>query len=450
MRLLEARGTALPLLLALLCRAPAGAQPDAPVLGPVFDLWDVDTYRDSSPDVAWNEEHGEFLVVFRVHQDLWSSDIWGCRVAIGGTVAHPIVTIASAADANCSYGDLAYALGEDSYLVAFERLGPPAGTVRSRRVTGDLATLGTSETLGSGEGGPFPSVDFGFGEYLVAWREGGIHARRVAVNGEPQGTGAFPVTEVVPPGYMGYPVVVTSWAYGFLIYVDAYSSPEPETGDVVGRWIAPGSGEPGGPLFPLHEAPGPQWGPRLACAEGSICLLADVRKPSPWPAPDIEISARFVHPTLFADGFEAGDSSAWSQAVPRARLRVVSVSLPDLRARTRTLELREPAEVALAPELVLAECRAPPEQVFGSAVLLPDLCGVAELVAQQRALLVLRPPPHEPRPVGEQRLVDDLHAAALGALGRSLGGHVGLRRRRMETQGIPRYESWPYPGRIQP
>jgi hypothetical protein len=425
MRLLEARGTALPLLLALLCRAPAGAQPDAPVLGPVLDLWDVDTYEDSSPDVAWNEEHGEFLVVLHVLQDLWSSDIWGCRVAIGGTVAscfdidfeagvhleepraryrtghdeylvtytrwpssdssardvlarkvswdgtdlgsrieidsgaglqerprvahnlerdelqvlfhglegtyfelkarrvrgsdgyaHPIVTIASAADANCSYGDLAYAPGEDSYLVAFERLGPPAGTVRSRRVSGDLATLGTSETLGSGEGGPFPSVDFGFGEYLVAWREGGIHARRVAVNGEPQGTGAFQVIEVVPPGYMGYPVVVTSWAYGFLIHVDAYSSPEPETGDVVGRWITPGPGEPGGPLFPLHEAPGPQWGPRLACAEGSLCLLADMRKPSPWPAPDIEISARFVHPTLFADGFEAGDSSAWSQAVP--------------------------------------------------------------------------------------------------------------------------------------
>ncbi len=70
----------------------------------------------------------------------------------------------------------------------------------------------------------------------------------------------------------------------------------------------------------------------------------------------------------------------------------------------------QPARVALAPELELPEGRAGPEQVVRPAVLVPHVGRLAQLVAQLGALGVLGLPAHQPRPGGEQRLVDDLDA----------------------------------------
>ena len=56
-------------------------------------------------------------------------------------------------------------------------------------------------------------------------------------------------------------------------------------------------------------------------------------------------------------------------------------------------------------------------------MLLPHLGRLAQLVAQLRPLLILGLPPHHPRPVGEERFVDDLDPvlAGLFAFGR---GHL--------------------------
>ena len=71
--------------------------------------------------------------------------------------------------------------------------------------------------------------------------------------------------------------------------------------------------------------------------------------------------------------------------------------------------------IALAPERELAEGRARPQEVRRAALLVPQVRGLLELVAQQRALRVLRLPAHEAQPRPEQRLVDDLDAVRPGA-----------------------------------
>jgi hypothetical protein len=69
------------------------------------------------------------------------------------------------------------------------------------------------------------------------------------------------------------------------------------------------------------------------------------------------------------------------------------------------------AGVAFSPYGELAVGRAGPQEVVGAFVLVPGAGGLAELVAELGGLGVLGLPAHQARPVGEQRLVDDLDAA---------------------------------------
>ncbi len=75
------------------------------------------------------------------------------------------------------------------------------------------------------------------------------------------------------------------------------------------------------------------------------------------------------------------------------------------------LKLGQAARVALPPDRILPVRRAGPEQVVRPVVLVPGPRRLAELVAQQGALGVLRLPADEAGPGGEQRLVDDLDGA---------------------------------------
>ena len=87
-------------------------------------------------------------------------------------------------------------------------------------------------------------------------------------------------------------------------------------------------------------------------------------------------------------------------------------------SREGLLDGRELPRVALAPQRVLAEGRARPQEVRRAALLVPEVRGLLELVAQQRALRVLRLPAHEAQPRPQQRLVDDLDAVVAPRLRR--------------------------------
>jgi hypothetical protein len=77
---------------------------------------------------------------------------------------YPSATIASVADAITWYGVPAYAEGQDSYLVVYDQ-GGATRSIRSRRVSGDLATLDPPEILWSDAGSASePSVTYGCGE----------------------------------------------------------------------------------------------------------------------------------------------------------------------------------------------------------------------------------------------------------------------------------------------
>ena len=82
----------------------------------------------------------------------------------------------------------------------------------------------------------------------------------------------------------------------------------------------------------------------------------------------------------------------------------------------RLLRRREPTRVALPPQGEVTVRGPRPEQVLGTAPVLPGLGRLAELVAEQGAVFVLGLPAHQPRPGPEQRLVDDLHVPAALAL----------------------------------
>ena len=70
--------------------------------------------------------------------------------------------------------------------------------------------------------------------------------------------------------------------------------------------------------------------------------------------------------------------------------------------------------VALAPERELAEGRSRPEEVRGPPLLVPEVRGLPQLVAQQRPLCVLRLPADEPGPGPQERLVDRSRPGSAG------------------------------------
>ena len=69
------------------------------------------------------------------------------------------------------------------------------------------------------------------------------------------------------------------------------------------------------------------------------------------------------------------------------------------------------AGIAFAPDAKLPIGRPGPQRVVAAALIVPGFGGLAELVAELSGIGVLGLPAHQAWPVGEQRLVDDLHAA---------------------------------------
>jgi hypothetical protein len=90
------------------------------------------------------------------------------------------------------------------------------------------------------------------------------------------------------------------------------------------------------------------------------------------------------------------------------RETAIAIETPVERPREIFLERGQRPRVPLPPQLELPEGRPRPQEIRRPPLLLPQVRGLLELVAQQRPLLVLRLPPHETRPGLQQRLVHDL------------------------------------------
>jgi hypothetical protein len=84
------------------------------------------------------------------------------------------------------------------------------------------------------------------------------------------------------------------------------------------------------------------------------------------------------------------------------------------RAGELGLDCRQRARVPLPPQVEFLERRSRPQQVGAAALRVPQVRGLLQLIPHLRAVLVLRLPPHQPRPRLQQRLVDDLHLVARG------------------------------------
>ena len=170
---------------------------------------------------------------------------------------------------------------------------------------------------------------------------------------------------------------------------------------------------------------------RRASGVGQLEAAPHVRERSRRVAVDLgppegdelpRLGAQRLGPGLIAGGFAAppegardaghderrGDDRARGQA-PQAP---PPLRLLRHRLREVLLERGERAFVPTPPQHELLERRARPQEVPRPSLLLPEVGRLLQLVPQDRPLLVLRLPPHQPRPRREQRLVHQLHAVA--------------------------------------
>jgi hypothetical protein len=71
----------------------------------------------------------------------------------------------------------------------------------------------------------------------------------------------------------------------------------------------------------------------------------------------------------------------------------------------------QPSWIPVTPELELTVRCAGPQQVSRPPPLHPDLGSLPDLIPKLRGIGILGLPPHQTRPVGQERFVNDLHPA---------------------------------------
>lgn len=177
-------------------RARSVAWTGAPMLGPDVEIGTGATYSEMPPAIAWSQTSSTFLVAWHTAA---ADDIHAQRVASDGSRIGGEIVVTNDADWQSDVG-LAWNPVLDEWLVAYTHAGATT-EVRVRRIAADgtVAAGETSMTTADGTWLSHAAFVPEAGEYLVAWFQGEIAARRVAPDGTPIGD-AF----VLAPGYGSY------------------------------------------------------------------------------------------------------------------------------------------------------------------------------------------------------------------------------------------------------
>jgi hypothetical protein len=172
-------------------------------------------YLPAKPVVAYANTSDKFLVVWReLSQTVPAyNNIYGRIVLSSGALGSGVIPIAQAdGDHTMEVPDLAYNLGRNEYLVAWQQLDPNAGLtdIWSRRVSGEGLALGAGPIVVAGytKSSSSPAVAVlpvqPDGQYLVVWESNykpndrDVMGRLVASNGTPnQGDISISVTDNV-------------------------------------------------------------------------------------------------------------------------------------------------------------------------------------------------------------------------------------------------------------
>ncbi len=324
------------------------------------------------PSAAFSPVHDEYLVTW-VHLDS-DMDIAGRRIGSNGAVMHPVFSIAGGSGYQ-NGPSVSYASSVDEYLVVYENLWPiGARDIDAQRVRASDNLLLSWANIATGSNdrlGPTVAYNEVSDRYLVAYlREPTLGTDNEIVGKialtDLNGVSVAPEQLYVPAsgstravaaaaGIDGYALVFsrdfsvrakslaadgtpTGPTHGNQISVHTISS-DPVFLDIASLWgnqyvaawdTAPSLNssdimaarifvEPGGPFgeeVTVEDREFEQYWPAVACAPSGRCLVV---YSDPWNAGvdlDTDIWGRFVDLPFFADGFEDGNTGAWSLTVP--------------------------------------------------------------------------------------------------------------------------------------
>ena len=144
-----------------------------------------------------------------------------------------------------------------------------------------------------------------------------------------------------------------------------------------------------------------------ACPRASS-LLASARRASASALPARGLAAapeRRQHAQ--ADGHHRHDRSHGDPTPSSPSIREAGHGLHE-----RFFERRQLTRVVAPPRQVVDVGSAGPEQILAAAALVPEVRGLTELVSELSPVRVLRLPPHQPWPVGQEGFVNDLDPSA--------------------------------------
>jgi hypothetical protein len=175
---------------------------DAGPLGDELQIFQDPTYDAIHPSVAYNSQRDEYLVVWALDRPV-NDDIMARRVRHDGTLVGPAFYVVGGAGGLRRFPDVTYNSQADEYLVVWET----DWDVRARRVSGTGMVLDTSDRIiAAGTVGVVyydqPAVAYASSanRYLVVFRQvivgtgaRAIQARAVESNGTLVGTSAFDI-----------------------------------------------------------------------------------------------------------------------------------------------------------------------------------------------------------------------------------------------------------------
>jgi hypothetical protein len=159
-------------------------------IGPRFPIANLCPDERRYPDVAYNSQHNEYLVVWE-HYDGTYFRIHGRIVSATGTLPGSEFTISTGVSLkNCYRPSVAYASTSDKYLIVWERMvvANISRDIEAQVLTGAGALDGTNFLLATGTwaysyGSPDLSYNHRSNGYLVVWEQVDKNANRSDIYG---------------------------------------------------------------------------------------------------------------------------------------------------------------------------------------------------------------------------------------------------------------------------
>lgn len=296
------------------------------------------------PDVAYNSQHNEYLVVWE-HFDGSGFSIVAQRVSATGQLQGGEITVESHSFPvlNHYLPAVAYAYTLDKYLVVWQRddwtgLKNISGRVLSG--TGTPEATGFDISLDSG-GAPREEPDVAYNrtrnEYLVVWKEidpslgdFDIYGRRVQGNGTPLHPESIEIRrgggDQNAPAVAAIPTTPNQGHY-LVVWEDRWI---PHDGDIHARRVT-GEGNPDGAYFVISEPEEDQTNPAVAGNESAQQYLVVWTHPSPLPFLFVGVGGRAVSMRGVLLGQETGLGGLFADhtAVASGRLGDFLVAFDD-------------------------------------------------------------------------------------------------------------------------